>query len=67
MFYTIILTDTQAIFGYETKAQATEKFHTELAYAYNQGISCTCLVIDKQGAVYKSEQYTAPMEVAKGE
>ena len=66
MFYTIILTDTQAIFGYETKAQAIEKFHTELAYAYNQGTSCTCLVIDKQGAVYKSEQYVAPMEVAKG-
>lgn len=57
MFYTIIINDTQAIFGYETKAQATEKFHTELAYAYNQGISCTCVVMDRNGAVYKSEEY----------
>ena len=64
MFYTIILTDTQAIFAYETQAAATEKFHTELAYAYNQGLSCTCIVIDRNGAVYKSETYTAPMEVA---
>lgn len=64
MFYCIILTDTQAIFAYETQAAATEKFHTELAYAYNQGISCTCVVMDKHGAVYRSEEYTAPMEVA---
>ena len=67
MFYCIILTDTQAIFAYETQAGATEKFHTELAYAYNQGISCTCVVMDKHGAVYKSEQYIAPMEVAEEE
>ena len=67
MFYTIIITDTQAIFAYETKAGATEKFHTELAYAMNQGISCTCVVMDRNGAVYKSEQYIAPMETAKGE
>ena len=64
MFYCIILTSTQAIFAYSTQAGATEKFHTELAYAYNQGISCTCIVMDKHGAVYKSEEYTAPMEVA---
>lgn len=67
MFYCIIITDTQAIFAYETQAGATEKFHTEMAYAYNQGISCTCVIMDKYGAVYKSERYTAPMEVAKGE
>ena len=64
MFYCIILTDTQAIFAYETQAGATEKFHSEMAYAYNQGISCTCVVMDKHGAVYRSEKYTAPMEVA---
>ncbi len=67
MFYCIILTDTQAIFAYSTQAGATEKFHTELAYAYNQGISCTCIVMDQYGAVYKSERYTAPMEVAEEE
>jgi len=68
MFFTIIIQPTtQAIFAYETKAGATEKFHTELAYAMNQGISCTCVVMDRNGAVYKSEQYIAPMETAKGE
>lgn len=68
MFYTIILkSDSQAIFAYETQAAATEKFHSELAYAYNQGISCTCVVMDKHGAVYKSEEYIAPMEVATEE
>ena len=67
MFYCIILTDTQAIFAYETQAAATEKFHSELAYAYNQAISTTCVVMDKNGAIYKSESYIAPMEVATEE
>lgn len=67
MFYTIILTDTQAIFAYSTQAGATERFHGEMAYAMNQGISCTCVVMDRNGAVYKSEQYIAPMEVAEEE
>ena len=67
MFYTIILTDTQAIFAYSTKAAALEKFHSELAYAYNQGLDCTCVVMDRQGAVYKSEQYVAPMTAATEE
>ena len=65
MFFTIIIQPTtQAIFRYDTKAGATEKFHTELAYAMNQGLTCTCVVMDRNGAVYKSETYTAPMEVA---
>ena len=64
MFYCIILTDTQAIFKFDTLAAATEKFHSELAYAYNQAISTTCVVMDKAGAIHKSEQYIAPMEVA---
>jgi len=68
MFYTIIIQPTtQAIFAYETQAGATEKFHTELAYAYNQGLSVTAIVMDQYGAVYKSERYTAPMEAAKEE
>lgn len=62
MFYTIILTDTQSIYGYPTKEQATERFHSELAYAYNQHIACTCVVMDKAGAVYKSEQYVPANE-----
>ena len=61
MFYTIVLTDTQAIFSYDTQAAAFEKFHNELAYAYNQGISCTCIVIDRHGAIYRTEENTAPV------
>jgi len=57
MYFTIIITDTQAIFRYETLAMAAEKFHSELSYAYNQNIKCTCIVIDEHGAVYKSEEY----------
>jgi len=68
MFYTIIIkSDSQAIFSYSTQAGATEKFHTELAYAMNQGLTCTCVVMDSLGAVYRSEHYTAPMEAAKEE
>ena len=59
MYYTIIINSTQAVFAYETLAAATEKFHTELAYAMNQSIPCTCVVMDKHGAVYRSEEYTA--------
>ena len=56
MFYCIIITDTQAIFGYDTIEAAIEKFHHELAYAINQNIECTCVVMDKHGAVYRSEE-----------
>ena len=59
MFYTIIINDAQAIFAYETLDAATEKFHSELAYAINQNNTCTCMVIDKDGAVYRSEKYVA--------
>lgn len=62
MFYTIIITDTQAIFRYDTQAAATEKFHSELAYAINQNLACTCIVMDRHGAVYKSEEYVAAVE-----
>ena len=62
MFYCIIITDAQAIFAYETMTAATEKFHTELAYAMNQSIPCTCVVMDKHGAVYRSEEFTPTAE-----
>ena len=68
MFYCIILkSDSQAIFAFSTQAAAAEKFHSEMAYAFNQSISTTCVVMDTHGAVYKSEEYTAPMEVATEE
>lgn len=57
MYYTIIITDAQTIFRFDTIDGAIEKFYYELAYAMNQRINCTCLVIDKHGATYKSEEY----------
>ena len=65
MYYTIILTDAQAIFAYPSEAKAREKFHNELAYAINQNISITCMVIDSNGAVYRTEQFIK--EVAENE
>lgn len=59
MFYTVILNDAQAVFAYPTLTAAIEKFHTELAYALNQGNACTCIVIDRDGAIYRSEKVKA--------
>ena len=58
MFYTIVTQyNSQAIYNYNTKTAATEKFHSELAYAMNQNLKCMCMVIDEHGAVYKSEEF----------
>ncbi len=62
MFFTIIINDTQAIFRYDSQAAATEKFHSELAYAMNQNLKCTCMVMDEHGAVYRSEEYIPAVE-----
>lgn len=67
MFYAIIITDTQAIFRYETFTAAAEKFHQELAYAMNQGLNCTCVVMDRHGVVYRSEEFVATVEPAAEE
>ena len=58
MFFTIVIQfNAQSIYRYETITQAIEKFHTELSYAYNQNLKCTCVVMDEHGAVYKSEEF----------
>lgn len=62
MYYTIIITDTQAIFRFENLTAASEKFHAELSYAMNQGIACTCVVMDRHGAVYRSEEFVPVTE-----
>ena len=56
MYFTIILTNTQAIYRFDNITQAKEKFHTELAYGYNQHIMTTCIITDEQGSFYKSER-----------
>ena len=58
MFYTIIITDAQAIFKFDSFRAAAEKFHSEMAYAMNQNLHCTCVVMDRSGAVHKSEVFT---------
>lgn len=65
MFYAIIITGTQAIFRYDTLDKAAEKFHQELAYAMNQGIACTCVVMDRHGAIHKSEEFTPQAETTE--
>ena len=63
MYYAIVIQrNAQAIYPYQTMDEATEKFHSELAYAYNQHIPCTCVVMDGHGAVYRSEEYTPVTE-----
>ncbi len=63
MFYTEIITDTQALFRYDTYPQAMEKYHNELGYAYNQGIHIVAIVQDSHGATMHHEEYTpAPAE-----
>lgn len=62
MYYTIIITDTQAIFRYALPVQAFERYHSELAYAMNQGIPCTCAVMDRHGVVYESKEFIPATE-----
>lgn len=62
MFYEIEITDdTQVIYRYDTLEQATEMFHNTLYYHMNQRHNCTCIVMDKSGAVYRSERYIVPI------
>lgn len=62
MFYTEIITDTQALFRYDTYPQAMEKYHNELAYAYNQSIHIVAIVQDSHGAQMHHEEYTPAVE-----
>ena len=60
MFYAVVMkSDSQAIFKYNTKREAMEKYHSELAYAYSQNITTTCQVIDIQGTNYATEAFEA--------
>lgn len=60
-FVTIIQNDeTCACFAYDSKAAALGKFHTEMAYAMNAGITTLCSVMSANGSVIATEKYTAP-------
>ena len=65
MFYTVIMdANTQTIYAYGTKRGALERFHSEMAYAYNQNLDRTCLVLGSDAMTYNSEICTAETDPA---
>ena len=54
-YVVIIKADSNSIFAFGTVESAKERFHSELAYAYNQHISTTCVIIDSLGNKIISE------------
>ena len=60
-FVTISQNDTTcACFAYDDKAAAMGKYHTEMAYAMNSGVTTLCVVTNSNGMTVASEKYTAP-------
>lgn len=60
MFYTIVIRDTQAIFGYQDADEAVSKFHAEMKYGYDAKIRTVSLVLDQNGHYYKSPEIYDP-------
>lgn len=69
MFYHIEIADgTQAIYAHETYEQAVEAFHYFLYYQMNiKAKSALGIVMDAEGAVYKTEKFTRPEVEEEGE
>lgn len=59
--------ETTASFVYGNKSEAMAKFHHEMEYACNAGITTLCLVVDSNGRLYANEKYTAPAPAEGGE
>lgn len=60
-FVTIIQNDsTCACFSYDDKAGAMSKYHSEMAYAMNAGVTTLCTVMNASGGIIANEKYTAP-------
>lgn len=51
---------TCACFAYDEKPAAMAKFHHEMEYACNAGITTLCMVANSNGALLANEKYTAP-------
>ena len=70
-FVTIVQNDsTCACFAYDEKTAAIAKFHHEMEYACNAGITTLCSVMNSNGTVVASEKYTAPpapVEIVEGD
>ena len=60
-FVSIIQNDeTCACFAYPDKDAAVAKFHHEMEYAVNAGLTTLCMVVSANGAIVRNEKYTAP-------
>ena len=57
--YILTITTASATISYkfEDKASALEKYHSELAYAYNQHLSILAHLTDGDGKLIKNEKY----------
>lgn len=64
MFYHIEITaNAQAIYAHANLEEAVAAFHYALWYAQNSGSeSMTAMVIDANGAVYRSEKFVKTAE-----
>lgn len=69
MFYTIEITTGdskiagKAVYEYATETEAIATFHSKLGTAMKSALydSSLVMVIDSNGAVYRSEKYTKPV------
>ena len=59
-YVAIIKDDSRDLFEFEDRASAMERFHQEMAYAYNQKATTLCVVLNANGGSMESEKYTAP-------
>lgn len=67
-FVTIVQNDsTCACFAYDDKTSAVAKFHHEMEYACNAGITTLCSVMNANGIIVANEKFTAPPVPAEGD
>lgn len=59
-YVSIIKEDSRAIFEYADKTGAMAKYHHEMEYAMNAGITTLCTVMNANGDTVAKEKYTAP-------
>lgn len=63
-FVTIIQNDEVcACYAFDSRKDAMARYHSELAYAMNAGITTMVVVVNSNTSVVASEKYTAPIPV----
>ena len=56
----IIKEDSRAILEYADRTAAMAKYHHEMEYAMNAGITTLCVCMNANGDTVAKEKYTAP-------